>query len=259
MGRIGRVAVAALACVAWCAGGAVTASAAVLSITPVGIGLTRAQPFSALTVRNEGAEAVTLELEIATWSRVGDADLYAPTQDIVVSPAIVSVAPGASQTVRIGLRGRLPAGRELAYRVFMQEMPRFSTASSDPPVALRLAVPVFVAPEPLAEPTASGRRAALLWLARPVPGGLALSASNPGRTHVRVLDVAVTRKQGVRIAPRRAELAYVFPGQRQDWFVELGSAPAPGASVHVSASSDAGPIEADVVVGNAGPLAAPAG
>jgi len=64
---------------------------------------------------------------------------------------------------------------------------------------------------------------------------------------------------GSRVTPQRAEPAYVFPGQQQDWFVELGSAPTPGASVHVSASSDAGPVEADVVVGDAGPLAAPAG
>lgn len=259
MGWGDGVVVAALACVAWCAGGVATASAAVLSIMPVHIELTRAQPFGALTVRNEGAEAVTLQLEAAAWSRAGNADLYAPTPDVVVSPAVVSVAPGASQIVRIGIRGRSPAGRELAYRVFMQEMPRFSTESTDPPVALRVAVPVFVAPDPLVEPASGRDHAPLLWFARPAPGGVNLSASNPGRTHVRVRDITVTRMPGERAATGRAGLAYVFPGQQQDWFVGLGAEPAPGVRVHVSASSDAGPIEADVVIGDRGSPGAPAG
>jgi len=209
-------------------------------VTPVRATLTAKQPVAALTVRNESQEATVVQVEVLAWIQREGNDLYIATRDILATPPIFTVAPGASQLVRIGLRREAEPNRELAYRVFLQEVP--PPAKSDfrgLRVALRMGIPVFVLPPTSVAPLLQWRAAAAQG------GGLSLSLRNDGSAHVQFTDLRLVLPAGGELA-REQMSTYVLPGQGREWRFS-GSAPA-GASLRLSARTDGGDVETELKV-----------
>ena len=77
---------------------------------------------------------------------------------------------------------------------------------------------------------------------------LTIAANNTGNTHVQVLGFKIF--SGASELPQRAppETAYVLPGQGREWRLRLTSVPAAGSSVRIEAKTDAGDLQANVVV-----------
>ena len=107
----------------------------------------KASATRSITVRNDGEEPVVVQSSVLAWTQEDGKDIYASTTEALVTPPIMTIAAGAEQIVRVGLRRPPDPRSELAYRVFLQEVP-------PPPkpgftglqVALRVGLPVFVAP-----------------------------------------------------------------------------------------------------------------
>jgi fimbrial chaperone protein len=124
-----------------------------LDVSPTRIELTAAKPTAAVTLKNEGGDKVVIQNSIVAWTREGKKDRYAPTKDLIVTPPIATVAPGGSQVLRIGLRRPVDPRRELAYRLFVQEIPPPPKAGfAGVQIALRLSLPVLVQPAAPASP-----------------------------------------------------------------------------------------------------------
>ncbi|MET0229715.1 MAG: molecular chaperone [Rhodanobacteraceae bacterium] len=225
------------------------ASASSLVLSPLRLSLKAAQPISALTVRNDGDEAVVIQLELAAWTQAGGKDVYTATTDILASPPIFSVPAHQSQLVRVGLRRGADPGIELSYRVFLQEVPPPPAAGfKGLRVAARFGVPIFVAPAATEASPASAVPSALQWHVIRADGHLVLRASNPASLHERVtaltLSVAGTPEPLLHVQGTD----YVLPGQSRDWIVHADRTPAPGTSLHILAATDAGSSEADGVL-----------
>jgi P pilus assembly chaperone PapD len=75
-----------------------------------------------------------------------------------------------------------------------------------------------------------------------------LSAINTGAVHVQVTHFTLMPLNDPTPPVEHQSPQYVFPGQRGDWQIELKPFPATGSSLHVSAGTDAGPVEADIIV-----------
>ena len=103
--------------------GASVASAASLGVSPVRVTLSESQSMGSLTVRNDGTEPASLQMEMLNWSQAEGQDVLMPTRELLANPPIFTVPAGGSQLVRVGLR-RAPDGqRELTYRLVLQELP----------------------------------------------------------------------------------------------------------------------------------------
>jgi fimbrial chaperone protein len=214
-----------------------------IAVNPVRVSLSATQTTGALVVRNGGTEPSVVQLQIVSWSQQDGKDVHVPTKDLLGTPPIFTVPPGGSQTVRVGLRQRTATRDEGAYRLILQEVP-------PPPkpefrglqVALRLSVPIFVAPATAASPS-------LAWhAALTSQGDLKIAAANTGNTHVQVLRFKLAAG-GAELPPTTAaEAAYVLPGQRREWILRFKSAPASGDTLRVTAQTDAGDMQADLVV-----------
>jgi fimbrial chaperone protein len=220
------------------------ARAGSFQVNPIRLDLSGAATSAAITVRNDGSEAVVVQASVLEWKQVGGNDVYAPTADALVTPPVATIPAGGEQVVRVGLRRPPDPRRELSYRVFVQEVP-------PPPepgfaglrVSLRLGVPVFVAPTTVASRP-------LEWAARiGNDGTLRLSATNAGNSHHRITDFALRLPGDEANAPVASisTVAYVLAGQTRDWEVS-----APLDRVHgvrelkVRAFIDAGETEAVV-------------
>jgi fimbrial chaperone protein len=200
-----------------------------------------------LVVRNSGAEPSVVQLQIVGWSQQDGEDVLVPSRDLLATPPIFTIPAGGTQTVRVGLRQRTGPQTEGSYRLILQEVP-------PPPksefrglqVALRLSVPVFIAPA--VAPTTT-----LAWQAKAIatldsPSDLQITSINTGNAHVQVLGFKLF-SDGVELPLMTSpEVAYVLPGQRRDWSLRLSPVPAAGSTVRIEAKTDAGDLQANVVV-----------
>ena len=116
----------------------------------------------------------------------------------------------------------------------LQEVPQAASPGfTGLQVALRLSLPVFVAPLAAAEPQ-------LAWQAvRDADGKLAITATNDGAAHARVHQFAVCRG-GHGSRSEQTSMAYVLPGATRRWtFDENNNVRANGKAV--AALAGAGP------------------
>lgn len=214
-----------------------------IAVNPVRQTLSATQTTGALVVRNSGADPSVVQLQVVSWSQQDGKDVQVPTKDLLATPPIFTVPAGGSQTVRIGLRRSPDARREGSYRLIMQEVP-------PPPkpefrglqVALRLSVPIFVAPAVVSPPT-------LAWRANlTAQGDVNITAANTSNTHVQVLRFKLLSAGVALPGTETAQAAYILPEQQRDWSLRLKSIPAAGSTLRVEAQTDAGDMQADVVV-----------
>lgn len=215
------------------------AAGASLEVNPVRLTLSAAQPVAALTVRNVGTQPAGLHLQVMAWTQAGAADHYAATPELLATPPIFMLAPGAVQTVRVGLRRAVDPERELAYRLYLREIPDAVTPSgTGVRIALRIGVPVFVSPRTPAAPL-------LRWRAQRDAGAIVVHAQNTGNAHARVVEMQL--RSGSRTVAEAAG-AYLLPGQWGRWRLAVTPMPAAGAPLRVRAKTTSGEVDADVVL-----------
>ena len=216
-------------------------SAGSFQVNPVRVTLSADAPVAALTIRNMEARETVVQLQLRQWSQRDGDDAFTETSALLVTPPIVRVAGGGEQIVRIGLRAQPDAQVEQSYRLFVREVP-------PPPapgfqglqVALQVSLPVFVLPmAPLRED--------VRWqLGRAPTGSLQLTASNVGTRHLQLLGATLHPEDGPAIA-RPDMTGYVLPGQAMTWPLET-PAPQHGASFRLEARTDAGMVDATLVM-----------
>ena len=182
------------------------------SISPLRVDFAETSGTAALTVRNEDATPAVIQTQGMAWSQEGGQDALIPSRDLLVSPAVFTLQPGGSQLVRVALRRSIDPARELSYRLLVQEVPQ--PASKDfigLQVALKLSVPIFVAPTAPAEPR-------LTWAAtRDASGKLSVTARNDGAAHARIHNFALKTADGATTVLEQPGLSYVLPGAVRQW------------------------------------------
>ncbi len=99
------------------------AQAGSYGINPVKLTLSAQNSTQIITVRNDGAQAAVMQVELAAWSQADGQDVYTPTRELLATPPIFTVPAGVSQIIRVGLRRAPDEQRELVYRLFLQEVP----------------------------------------------------------------------------------------------------------------------------------------
>ncbi|MDO8774118.1 MAG: fimbria/pilus periplasmic chaperone [Burkholderiaceae bacterium] len=66
----------------------------------------------------------SLQADLNIWSQKLDGiDEQLPTDDLILSPPIIKLAPKARQVVRLALLKPADASRQLTYRMILREVP----------------------------------------------------------------------------------------------------------------------------------------
>ncbi len=102
---------------------AAEAAAASFVVNPVRVNLGADQRVVSLTVRNNGSAAVRVQAQPMRWLVQGEADQYETTDQLLVSPPLFALEPGATQIVRVGLRIPHIGALEQSYRLYLSEVP----------------------------------------------------------------------------------------------------------------------------------------
>ena len=212
-------------------GTAVPVWAGVFSITPVRIYMTPRDRAVAVTITNEGDTEVVLQADLNAWNQKSDGtDEQTPTEDIILSPPIVKLAPNTRQVIRLAMLKPADATRQLTYRMIMREVPE-ALPNLDKtiqlPIALALSMPVFITPP-------SAKRIVNCSVSRGAESALNISCANTGTAYAQVREVLVKRGE-VTLAKFEGG-SYILPGA-QKIIVATGTGAQPIA---------AGPVQINV-------------
>jgi fimbrial chaperone protein len=221
------------------------AAAGTFSIAPVRIELAGAQRTAVLTVHNDDAAPLVVQVSALNWTQAAGEENYAATRDLLATPPVFTLPANGEQIVRVALRREPDATRELDYRLLLAEVPQpVDQNFTGLRVALRLSIPVFVK-------AASPVPAALAWRAQwQDDGQLAVSASNTGQTHQQVSDFTL-HFASADAAARGVVSRYVLPGSTVTWQIAPPAGLARASAMSVHGASDQGDFQADVAL--AGP------
>ena len=221
-------------------------SAANIGVNPVRVTLSENQKMGTLTVRNGGTEPMSMQLEVLNWSQEEGNGVFTPTRELIVNPPIFTIPAGGSQLIRVGLRRAPDAQRELTYRIFLQELPPPPSPDfQGAKMLMRVSLPVFVLPKVTAKPV-------LRWHAvRTSDGDLKISLSNSGNAHIQIANFSLSLPGSAQPWITQQTSNYVLIGQSFDWILPANadySIPKSGATIQLFAQTDAGDIEAEVLV-----------
>jgi fimbrial chaperone protein len=226
--------------------GASIASGGSFGVSPVRVTLSDDRKISKIIVRNDGAETVSMQMDLLNWSQEEGDNVLTPTRELIANPPIFTVPPGGKQLVRVGLRRAPDVQRELTYRIVIQELP----PPPDPDFAgtkmlLRISLPVFVLPDVDVKPV-------LMWQAARTPqGALKISLTNNGNAHIQILNFKLSLLDSAQPWVTKQSSGYVLAGQSRDWILPVNAdypTPPSGDTLQLFAQTDAGDIEADVLI-----------
>jgi fimbrial chaperone protein len=212
-------------------------------VSPIRVELSAQQSTAVVTINNGGEEAVVVQLQMYGWSQQDGNDVYQPTTELIATPPIATIKPGGAQIVRIGLRRSIDPERELAYRLYLQEIPT-------PPkpdfkglqVALRIGLPIFVQPQSKAAPV-------LRWQVEAASKDqVRVTLRNEGNAHVQVTDFNLSVPGREQPLASQQVAAYVLAGQSHQWTLPVDPARTPDATLRLLAHTDSGNVDTEVPV-----------
>ena len=210
------------------------ASAASLQVTPVTVDLNAGRKAATLTLTNVDSEPVNVQARIFRWTREGGQERLEPTTDVVASPPMTRMAPGAVQTIRVVRVSNTPARAEESYRILIDELPDPERQrAGEVAMVLRQSIPIFFADRSGA-PKVS-------WRVEPRAGGHDLVARNSGARRLRIADLQLRNPAGGVLYGQPGLAGYVLAGGEMRWSLSI-PAGAAGAGLTVSAATDLGAV-----------------
>ena len=197
---------------------------AILSIAPLRVEIEGSGAGATVRLTNSSDHALPVQARLFAWTQAGGEDVYAPSNELVVSPSITSIPSGETQIVRVLRRGAATPG-EKRFRLAVDQLP--DPAQARPGQALtriRFTLPVFVDRE-------KAKPAAFAWRI----ANDRIELANTGGATARVLDVQVKTAQGRIVPVERNALRYVLGNSTIAWPLGNGCSLGP---VRVTAQID---------------------
>ena len=214
-----------------------------LRVAPTSLTFTAPTSAGTLTLRNDGATPISVQMRPFAWSQFEGADELQGTRDVVVSPPIATLEPGVDYVVRVVRVVKRPIVGEESYRILIDQLPAAGIGQSNVSLLIRYSVPAFfTAP--------SAARANVTWSLKSDRNGVRLSAVNQGDRNFRVANLKARLPQGMTRSLRDGLVGYVLGRSEVVWRLP-GRLPAPlEGELSLLGDSSEGSFDDTVVVGD---------
>ncbi|MCC3246196.1 molecular chaperone [Methylocystis sp. WRRC1] len=222
--------------------GQAAAQAASLRAAPARLDLIAPDSAATLSLRNEDSRPLNVQIRVFRWSQEGGEEILEPTGDVVASPPLTTLPPGADYLVRVVRVTKSPVEGEESYRLLVDELPDDSRrVPGAVTVVVRYSIPIFITSRDAEPPQ-------VVWTAEPSKAGIELSAKNNGSRHLRVSDLKLS-DGGKTVAVRNGLVGYVLPGAVMRWSIpRMKGGAVSRRPLTLSAKGDSGAINATVAV-----------
>ncbi|MDR3741347.1 MAG: fimbria/pilus periplasmic chaperone [Terracidiphilus sp.] len=215
-------------------------SGQMLSVLPVNVFLQPGEHTATLSVTNTSSKPTSIQIRSYEWSQSTGEDQLTPTDAVLASPPLVTIAPAATQVVRLVLR-RPVQQSEATYRILLDQIP----GPAEPGVVqmvLRLSIPVFALPASRVAP-------ALHAHVEFSEGKWCLVAVNSGQSHEALRELNVVTRSGQKLAADPRVSPYVLAGATRRWVLDAApDALHIGDPLKLMARGVAGPVGMEIGV-----------
>ena len=213
------------------------------AIDPVRLDLSDSQTSAVIHVQNNGEAPITIEARSFLWSQSNGKDQMTLTRDVIITPQIFRMNPGATQVLRVGALRRPDALQEIAYRLILEEiLPPPSPTEKGVRVALRISMPLFF------RPTSDAKEK--IHMAASIESGqqLKLKLSNSGQAAAHFSEIMLLDEEDPsKPITMYTASTYVLPGQERELLLKSRS-PNPPKKILIKARTHTGPMEFHVVL-----------
>ena len=214
------------------------AEAQELSVLPVNIFFSPGQRATSLTVTNKGKSETSIQIRAFAWKQPDGNDHLTASDEVVASPPLATMAPGATQVIRLILR-QSPQGYEATYRILLDQIP----PPAEPGVVhivLRMSIPIF------ARPAIRSFADVQFHLERDA-GQIYLVGFNAGNLHESIRDIALTTSDGRKLKEDSNTSPYILSGATRRWHIAVqDSLPLSSETLQLTAHANAGAIDEQV-------------
>ena len=214
------------------------AMAGSLQVSPLSLDLGVGNGATVLTVRNDGARAMSAEVRVYKWIQNDGKEQLVAATDVVASPPVVQIQPAKDYSVRILRLAHDAITAEGAYRVIVSELPDPARrAAGSIEMLVSHSVPLFVKPAEVTPPD-------LAFSARVSGGRMVLTATNTGGLHSKISSLRVNGNGGT-VSFGNGLLGYALSRSSMTW-----QRPTPkgfaGGPLRLTAEVDGSPFDASV-------------
>ena len=169
-----------------------------------------------LTLQNLDADSQLYQSNAKEWKRINGKDVYDKTDDLIVTPASFKIDSGKQQIVRVGFKHCAQGTAEKTYRVFLQQIPTFSSKKKKNvtiQMVFNFGIPLFLAP--------IQKMPQHSWSAGIVKNNLTLKLVNSGNAHLLVGRVQLVSQDGKTTYDEPSVSGRLLSGQQTSWTVKI--------------------------------------
>jgi fimbrial chaperone protein len=209
--------------------------AAPFAINPVRIYMTPKDKAVAVTITNEGDEALVMQADLYRWTQTPDGeDVLEPTEEVFLTPPIIKLAGKSRQVVRLARLRPLQQAGQLTYRLIVREIPEAKPSQENlrVQIALAFSLPVFITP-----PNAKYQLACTA--VRSTADTLRTSCSNSGNAYAQLINFVVTGPGGETLAGRDTG-GYILPTAKRSFDLNSPGGAIPAGKAQLTVKLDDG-------------------
>ena len=192
----------------------------------------------AITVVNEGDEEIVMQADLYSWHQKpgGDDDLVL-TEDMILSPPILKLAPKSRQIVRLARLGPAPASDQLTYRMIVREIPEAKPVSKELrlQIALAFSLPVFITPS-------GAKRQLSCSVERVAPDTANAICENTGKAYAQPVAFSLVAENGAQVALRDTG-GYILPNIKRGFAMKSQGASIPAGKGKLRVTLDDGTVQ----------------
>jgi fimbrial chaperone protein len=218
-------------------GAQISSRAATLQVEPVLIDVTAPGAASTITLRNEGAAPINVQVRVFRWSQADGKENLEPTDDVVASPPAVTLAPKTNYVARIVRVTKRPISGEESYRILVDQLPDVSQQRTNTVnLLVRYSIPVFFGASERSNPVVA-------WTVAVSGNKVKITARNDGERRIRIASLSIRDAKGKTVSFGTGLVGYVLGKSSVGWTAP-GAGFAADGSISVTAQSDNGPVNA---------------
>lgn len=209
-----------------------------LRVSPVILDLKVPAAASSLRIWNDAKNPVNVQVRIFRWTQQDGNDVLTAAEDVVASPPMTQLKPGAENLVRIVRLSKTPVRAEESYRVIVDELPSgVKSQSGTINLVVRHSIPVFFSGAAAAEAVPS-------FTVAPQAGGYRVTVSNAGLKRLRIANLKLLGGNGQAVAQQPGLVGYVLGKSGASFLIPGKGGTKAGGSLKISADSEGGPVHA---------------
>ena len=212
-----------------------TGQAGVFSVTPVRMYMAPKDRAIAVTISNDGDDALVMQADVYVWKqKPGGEDELSLTEDMILSPPILKLAPHSRQVVRLAMLRARPTTEQLTYRLIVREVPEAKPPEQNLQLQLALAfsLPVFITPS-------GAKRQLDCTIERVSADTVRASCNNTGNAYAQPSEFRLTSASGEKLALRDSG-GYILPSIKRNFDIKRTDGRIPGGKAKLSVMLDDG-------------------